>query len=268
MRYAASPIAEVFNASMADIAELLVSTAPGGRLLRGDGACAMVTGIPAPALNGVWTERADPDVAGVAALIDEVSGAGPLYSLRLRSGSDETVTGLASDRGMVLAEELTLMTLEAEDSIIVLPEPAGLAIRQIAPEEAPAAATVGAAGFEVPEDVFLRAVSPDLLRLASVRCYVGEVAGEAMTTSLSVTVGVFTGIFCVATVPGWRGRGFGTAITARAITDALAAGSRWCWLEATAAGLTAYRTVGFQAIEPRQLWVGMSTEVKEINGAE
>lgn len=104
-------------------------------------------------------------------------------------------------------------------------------------------------------DTFLRAAGPDLLRLTSVRCYTGEMDGQPVTTSLSLTLGGFTGIFNVATLPDWRGRGFGTAITARAVADGLAAGSRWCWLEATPAGLTAYRTAGFKAIEPRQFWV-------------
>jgi N-acetylglutamate synthase len=249
------PAADFFVASMAEITEQLISPIPGSRFLRRDGACAMVTGIPAPPVNGVWTERPDPDMAGVAALLDAVAGTGVPYGLRLRPGSDEAVTKLASASGMVLAEEITLMAIDAEADIPAIPEPASLTIRQLAPEQAPRAAAVGAAGFGVTEDTFLRAAGPDLLRLASVRCYTGEVDGQPVTTSLSLTLGGFTGIFNVATLPAWRGRGFGTAITARAVADGLAAGSRWCWLEATHAGLTAYRTVGFKAIEPRQFWV-------------
>jgi hypothetical protein len=39
--------------------------------------------------------------------------------------------------------------------------PAGLAIRQLAPEQAARHVTVGAAGFGVPDDLFLRAANPD-----------------------------------------------------------------------------------------------------------
>jgi hypothetical protein len=76
MRRASGPNADTFRASLAEITQELISVIPGGRFLRRDGACAMVTGIPAPPVNGVWTERADSDVAGLAALLDEVAGAG------------------------------------------------------------------------------------------------------------------------------------------------------------------------------------------------
>jgi predicted GNAT family acetyltransferase len=42
-----------------------------------------------------------------------------------------------------------------------------------------------------------------------------------VATSLSVTHGVMTGIVNVVTAPGFRGCGFGTAVTARAVADAL-----------------------------------------------
>jgi N-acetylglutamate synthase len=256
MRHVSSPAADIFTVSMAEIAQQMISPIPGSRFLRRDAVCAMVTGIPAPPFNGVWTERPDPDLAGFTALLDEVANSGAPYSLRLRPDSDEALGKLASDRGMVLATEITLMALDSGAGVPAIPEPAELTIRRLAPEQAPLAATVGAAGFEVTEDVFLQAEGPELLRLDSVRCYTGEVEGRPVTTALSVTLGGFTGIFSVATTPEWRGRGFATAVTARAVADGLAAGSRWCWLEATPAGLSAYRSVGFAAIEQRQFWLG------------
>jgi GNAT superfamily N-acetyltransferase len=161
---------------------------------------------------------------------------------------------------MAPAGTITLMALDAAYGIPEIPPPPGLTIRQLAPHQAARHAAVGAAGFGVTEELFLRTDSPDLMRLPSVRCYVGEVDGRAVTTSLSVTLAGFTGIYSVATIPGWRGRGFGAAITARAVADGLAAGSGWCWLEASAAGLSAYSNVGFQVIEPRQYWVSGATE--------
>lgn len=85
MRRTFGPAADFFVASMAEITQQLISPIPGSRFLRRDGACAMVTGIPAPPVNGVWTERHDPDMAGVAALLDAVAGTGVPYGLRLTS---------------------------------------------------------------------------------------------------------------------------------------------------------------------------------------
>ena len=252
--------AEIFGASKAEIMQELISVLPGGRFLSQDGVCAMVTGIPAPSLNGVWSSRPAPAVAAVAALLDEVGRAGVPYSLELPPGCDEAFARLAATRGMAPGADTTLMALDAAGGAAAsaIPSPAGLVIQRLAPERARRHAVVAAAGFGTTRDIFLRAITPDLLRLASVRCYAGEVAGQPVTTSLSVTLGSCTAIFSVATVPGFRGRGYGTAVTARAVAEGLAAGSAWCWLEASAAGLSAYRRVGFQVIGPRRNWVSAS----------
>jgi N-acetylglutamate synthase len=252
--------AEIFGASKAEIMQELISVLPGGRFLCQDGVYAMVTGIPAPSLNGVWSGHRDPAVAAVAALLDEVGRAGVPYSLELPPGCDEAFTRLAATRGMEPGADTTLMALDAAAGAAAsaIPSPAGLVIQRLAPERARRHAVVAAAGFGTTRDIFLRAITPDLLRLASVRCYAGEVAGQPVTTSLSVTLGSCTAIISVATVPGFRGRGYGTAVTARAVADGLAAGSAWCWLEASAAGLSAYRRVGFQVVGPRRNWVSAS----------
>jgi N-acetylglutamate synthase len=252
--------AEIFGASRAEITQELISVLPGGRFLCQDGVCAMVTGIPAPSFNGVWSSRPAPAVAAVAALLDEVCRAGVAYSLKLPPGCDQAYTRLAAARGMGPVADTTLMALDAAGggAAAAIPSPAGLEIQRLAPELARRHAVVAAAGFGTAPDIFLRAITPDLLRLASVRCYVGEVAGRPVTTGFSVTLGSCTGIFSVATVPGARGRGYGTAVTARAVADGLAAGSAWCWLEASAAGLPVYRRVGFRVIEPRRNWVSGS----------
>lgn len=252
--------AEIFGASKAEITQELISVLPGGRFLCQDGVYAMVTGIPAPSFNGVWSGLPGPAVTVVAALLDEVCRAGVPYSLKLPPGCDEAYTRLAAARGMQPVADTTLMALDAAGggAAAAIPSPAGLAIQRLAPELAWRHAVVAAAGFGTARDIFLRAITPDLLRLASVRCYVGEAAGQPVTTSLSVTLGSCTAIFDVATVPGFRGRGYGTAVTARAVADGLVAGSASCWLEASAAGLSAYRRVGFRVIEPRRNWVSGS----------
>ena len=247
--------ADIFSGSMSEIRQQLISVFPGGRFLSHDGACAMVTGIPSAALNGVWFEHANPNVAAVTALLDEVSRAAVPYSLKVRSCCAEAFGTLAAGRGMTWAAELTLMAVDASGSGAVLPEQAGLAIRRLTPDQAPRHAEVAGPGFGIAREVLRQAVSPDLLRLPSVRCYVGEIAGQPVTTSLGVTFGGYTGIFNVATLPGFRGRGFAAAVTARAVADGLAAGSAWCWLEATPAAVNGYQRIGFRALEARQYWV-------------
>jgi ribosomal protein S18 acetylase RimI-like enzyme len=240
---------------MAGMHQQLVSVLPGGRFLSQNGAFAFATGVPAPALNGVWFERPDPEKRGVASLLDEVSRARNPFSLHLPADASEGFTRLAIARGMEFEGELVLMAVSRESGVTAMPPPARLKIRELPPEEASRHAVVLAAAQALDEDTVVRAVSPDLLRLRAVRCYLGEAGGQPVSTALSVTLGPVTGIFCLATVPGARNLGFASAMTARALADSFAASSKWCWLEAAASCLPAFRRLGFRAVEPRQYWV-------------
>lgn len=69
-----------------------------------------------------------------------------------------------------------------------------------------------------------------------------------------MTAGSRTGIFNVATLPAFRGRGLGTAVTARAVAEGLAAGAPCCWLQSSPEGYGAYRNLGFRTVEMWQQW--------------
>ena len=239
--------------ALAEMREELSPFLTGGRSWRKDGAFAVVTGLPVPILNAVWLERANPSVAAVAALLDEVSATGLPYCLQLRPGSDESLAALAASRDMTGPGEVPLMAVE--DAGPAISPPPGLSIRQLTPDQAPLHAQVAAAGFGIEADVFLHMVSPGLLELDTVRCYLGEADGQLATTAISMTCGTSAGIFNVATVPGFRGRGFGAAVSARAVADALALGATSCWLQSSPQGYPLYRKLGFRTIETWPYWI-------------
>lgn len=247
-------IADAFCGSMSEVKQRLISVIPGGHFLRQDYVCAIATGVSAAPLNGVWLEQPEANMATVATLLDAVSNLGVPYHLKLRPGSGEMFIRIAEARDMDLVGEIALMAVADADAITEVPQPHGFVIRQLSPSEAPEHARIAALAFGVAPDAFMRAVSPDLLRLDTVRCYVGEVKGQPVATSLSVTLGVFTAILNVVTAPDFRGCGFGTAVTAKAVADGLATGSKWCWLEATPSHLPCFLKVGFRTIEQWQYW--------------
>jgi ribosomal protein S18 acetylase RimI-like enzyme len=248
--------ADRFAAAMTDLWRHLNTSIPGSRLLCKDGAAAWITGIPYAGFNCVWTQQPNPAVSAVMALLDEVAGAEVPFTFALRSGSDAVLADLAAARGMKPDEELPLMVLDATAGIGAIRRAQGLVIRQLGPHEAPVHAKVAAAAFGGPEEMYMP--SPDLMRPAGVRCYVGEADGRPVATALSVTVGEFTGIFSVATAPAYRRRGFGTAVTARAVADGVLAGAAWCWLQASDDGYPVYRNLGFRTIETWSRWVSGS----------
>lgn len=79
-----------------------------------------------------------------------------------------------------------------------------------------------------------------------VRCYLGLLDGEPVTSSLLFLAGGVAGIYDVATLPHARGQGFGSAITLAPLLDARRLGYRFGILQSSAMGLNIYRRLGFQ----------------------
>jgi N-acetylglutamate synthase len=242
-------------AAVAEAWQEIVPCLASGSLSRKDGVAALVTGLPVPTLNGVWLEHVNPSPAVVSSMLDEVAATGLPHSLQLRPNSDRALTELAGKRGMRPDGEVPIMRL---DTIPADSHPAGLSIRQLAPDEVLAHVQVATAVFHLSQDDYLRLCPPDLLWRGSFRAYTGEVNGQPVTTAVSVTQGRHTAIFSVATLPDFRGRGFGGAVTARAVADGLAAGASWCWLQSSDSGYPVYRDLGFETIEWWQLWLSAS----------
>lgn len=247
--------ADAVAAALAATWQHLAGGLPGAWTLRDGGALAWVSGVALPTLNGVWAERADPDPDAVAGLLDRVQAAGLPYCLQLRPGASAALAGLAAARAMSLETPIPLMITQDPAAVTRARRPAGLELRELSPDQVGLHAGVAAAGFEVPEELFVQLVTPDLVRLPGVRCYLGEMGGEAVTTGLGVTLGEFVGVFNIATRPAHRRRGYGAAVTVRAVADGLAAGAKWSWLQSSPLGYATYARLGFQTVETWPCWV-------------
>ena len=171
------------------------------------------------------------DPAAVTRLLDSVSETGVPHCMQLRSGWPPEMDEIARERGLVRVAGEPLMVLEDDGRLIAALEVDGLSLRQLMPEEGALHARVAAGGHVVRQEAPYRKVtSPEVLRTPGLRSYVGEVRGKAVTTALSVTTGDCVGIFSVATLPDHRRRGYGAAVTARAVRDGFDGGARWAWL--------------------------------------
>jgi N-acetylglutamate synthase len=244
--------ADDFAGSMADFFQELFLPIPGARVFHGDGVLAAYSGIPWPTLNPVWLQRPDPAIADVASMLDEVASHAVPLAIGLRPDSDGALAELAVSRGMTAIGGVPLMAVDEATDIHA---PDELSIRLLGPAEAEVHARLCTRGFGLPDGIARRSVTEDTLKSSTVRCYVGELAGQPVATGLTITTGAFTGIVNIVTYPRYRGRGFGTAITARAVTDGLAAGASWCWLQSTPQGYPIYKSYGFRLIESWPVWV-------------
>lgn len=234
--------------------EHLVASASDGWTARARGALAAVTMVPVPILNGVFVDEvnADPDV--VAGLLDRVAATGRPHFLQLRPGSDPSLAELAARRGMTPDADIPLMVLD-DSSVLIGAQPEALVIRVLVPEQAGRHASLAAAGFEAPEELFRQLVTPAVLNAPGVRCYVGEADGVPVTTGFGVTLGNCVGVFNIATPPAYRRRGYGAAVTAHAVRDGTSQGGRWAWLQSSPAGYAVYEQLGFRTAESWHCWL-------------
>lgn len=215
----------------------------------------MVTGVAVPMLNGAWPERLELEPRVVSELLDKVADSALPYCLQLRPGAAAQLGELARQRGMVGHEPVHLMVLERRESLDPFQDVERLSIRQLSPDEALLHATVAAHGFEVPEEPLIQLVTPEVLALPEIRCYVGETEGEPVTTGIGVTLGPFVGLFNIATLPERRGRGFGAAVAARAAADGLDAGAEWSYLQSGPASYRLYERLGYRSLERWDCWL-------------
>jgi GNAT superfamily N-acetyltransferase len=162
---------------------------------------------------------------------------------------------------MVYLEDIPLMVIEDPGQLDAAQEVGGLVIRELLPEEAPLHARVAAAGFEVPAEMFLQLMTSTVLAMPGVRCYMGEAGGQPVTTGLGVTLGSNVAIFNIATPPEHRRRGYGAAVTARAVADGLAWGAQWSWLQSSVGGHKVYERLGFRTIEAWPCWATQAASI-------
>lgn len=226
-------------------------------LIDGDGATAAVTGVPLASLNVVYSIRTNVKTAVVSELLDQLAATRLPHSLQLRPGTDESVVALAKTRGMSRIDDEPLMTLDDGSRLKEAVSPRatpGMTVRGLAPEEAAIHAAMVADAFSAPAGPLAQCLVPPLLETAGVRCYVGEADGHVVATGMGLTVGGVVGVFNIGTAAPHRGRGYGAAITARAVLDAFNGGARWAVLKASPMGLPVYQRLGFATLERWMCW--------------
>ena len=247
---------DVPAAALLETWQYLLTGIPDGWTRTGPGALAAVSGVALPTLNGVWVDSVDIDTEMVDNLLDRVAATGLPHCLQVRPTGDDQVTGLTAAREMVRDEHaIPLMTLEDFGQLGAAQAADGMVIRELEPVEAHLHARLAAVGFEAPVDAFLQLMTPSVLAVPGVRCYLGEVGDQPVTTGLGVTLGSYVGIFNIATPPAQRRRGYGAAVTARAVSDGLAAGATWAWLQSSERGYPVYQRLGFRTVEAWSCWL-------------
>jgi GNAT superfamily N-acetyltransferase len=85
-------------------------------------------------------------------------------------------------------------------------------------------------------------------------CYVGSVSGEPVATAVLYTHRGVAGIYAVATVMRARRRGYGRAITERAVQDGFDLGCSRSFLQSSDMGRPVYEAMGYRWLFDRVVW--------------
>ena len=252
--------ADRVTSALVDVMGRMVRGLGGETFMRQTGdAVLVVTGLVFPMMNGVLTIRTSVLTEAVDALLDDPALQHITHSVQLRPGCSPEVAALAARRAMHEEESLPLMAMAAPASALEDAQRVdGLTIRALEAADAGIHANIAAAGFEVPVAFFDAFATPSVLGQPGFHTYVGTVDGTRVTTAIGVQGDDYIGIFDVATPPEHRGRGYGAAVTAKAVLDGFETGATFAFLQSSQMGYGVYQRLGFETIETWSLWVSGS----------
>ena len=182
-----------------------------------------------------------------------------MENLRLSQGLGEVVEALFAAfgvRGLALSpategppEDAVLGMVTTPNEFIPAAPPSGArleihAVQDLGGLEAARQVAIAGNGAGPLSAVYV----PEVAAIPGVRIYVGRLEDRPVTTAMGWTANGATGILQVATPPAHRRRGYGGAVTSRAVLDGFATGADLAWLQTSGSGERLYRKLGFRQV--------------------
>lgn len=220
-----------------------------GDIWEKDGLLVTASGLPIAFLNLAFVTRR---LGNPAALIGEACAyydrRGLPFVLRIRDGVSPECERAAQAAGLPYTDTMPGMVLSPMPDPAP-PAPNTLEIHRVQDEaELRGYAVVLAAGFDMPIEMGREFASPAMLEQPGTELYLGYVEGEPVATSGLVCSDGVAGVVNVATLESYRRRGFGEALTWRAVEGGAAMGCDMANLQASQMGMPVYLKMGFQVV--------------------
>ncbi len=231
---------------------LLGRHAVGGRVYEEPGMLSAITGT-IPWLNAtVIYERLAAPGATIRRAIDFYRDGGAPFVVRIRAGFEPETQTAMQKLGLRLADQLPGMVLNPIGE--VPPVPSDLKIVDCDAGSLAAHQEVIATSFGMPLSLAHDLLTPGLLD-GGLRGYVGYVDGRAVVTSALIESDGVAGVYNVATLPEYRKRGLGEAMTWHAVREGLMRGCVIGSLQASEMGRPVYARMGFRDIARYETYV-------------
>jgi N-acetylglutamate synthase len=237
--------------------EILCKLLPDGIVHRGArGTCALTTGVPMAALNGVFSLSRQPDVTEIDGLAASFRTSALPWSIQIRGeASRDTLAETAKRYGLTRSYQVPFMTRRLEGLKLAMPTSGNATVRRISEDEHQTYRQVVTAGFGTPEHTFADLTRPEVIGGKGMSAYLVEQAGTPVATSFGALIGKCMGVFNVSTVPGHRRRGYARMATMAVLQHASASGAQTAFLHSTPAGYRVYESLGFETSETWQVFV-------------
>ena len=233
----------------------VVRCADSGRVHREGGTVSIVSDIPFDWFNQVLVERPDATPAGLLAAAERGLAHAAGTVIRLRDGTDDRFIPALTEAGLVAADMATITP-----GMVAFPIDHDAIADAIAPSRLPGFEirrvmdaiglddhrNVVTEGFGSSPAVALGTTCAELLDRPECVVYVGRAGGAPVVSGLGWRTGRVIGVYAIATVPAARRRGYGAAMTARIVTEGLAAGCDTAALQASELGRPIYERLGFR----------------------
>lgn len=227
----------------------LLAAATTGRTRRGpDGAVLAVSGAPVASLNAIISPSLEPAPDEIASLAESETWDCP-WSIHVRGGPGPLVTEVAARHGLTEFTREPLMVRSPEQGLPAEPVIDSLRIRPVLAGELGLYAGAVADGFEVPGETFEVLTVPAAGKMDGVTFYIAELDGVPVGTGMTAVSGDLTGIFNITTLPRYRRRGYGRAVTMEMVRAGFAAGAATAYLYASKMGEPVYESAGFRTEE-------------------
>jgi ribosomal protein S18 acetylase RimI-like enzyme len=227
-----------------------------GAIDESDGVTRVATGIRAAHFNPMFVTREPRDLAGAIERARSFYGRAGLPWEVVLVGRRTTTTSF-----MRVAEAAGLTHASVNPGMVLAPlagtarEIPGLTVSVVDnPSELLVYNDLIAEGFELGRELLAPLDNPSSLDAQDVVRYLGYADGQPVVTALRATANRVAVIFNVVTLPAYRRRGFGDALTRRAALDGAAEGCVASVLQSTLMGYPVYLKMGYRYVVDFQMW--------------
>jgi GNAT superfamily N-acetyltransferase len=247
------------DANLVAFARHLAQSTPDGTLEQRRDVLLIAGDDPTPVIvNSAFAIGASGDPASILPAAAAFFGRrGHGYGLWTRAHADAALEAILPTAGFTIDIELPVMVLEARPAPV--PLPAGVVVRKVVDEAGVEDfRTADRAGFASDEHERAAVDSafrdPASLLDPGVAGFVAYVDGAPAAAAMSFTALEVARIGWVGTVPAFRRRGLGAAVTRAAVLAGFDRGAHIAALESSPMGVGLYRGMGFRQITTYRVW--------------